>query len=142
MFYVNININQIAENEYSICFVQSTGPEGQNVNKVASAAQLRFDVKNSLSLSEPVKQRLMRLAGSRMTVDGVLVLEARRYRERERNRQDAINRLHRLVEQAQQIPLKRVPTRPHPAAVKERLDAKKRRSAIKHVRQFKPELDD
>ena len=112
------------------------------MNKVSSAAQLRFDVKNSLSLSEPVKQRLIRLAGSRITTEGVLVIVARRYRERERNRQDAISRLHHLVEQAQQIPLKRVPTRPRAGAVSMRLDAKKRHAVIKRLRQGKPEEEE
>ena len=128
--------------ELSITYVHSSGPGGQNVNKVASAAQLKFDIKNSPSLSDSVKQRLIRLAGKRVTAEGVLVIEARRYRERERNRLDAIARLHRMVEQAQQSPVKRVPTRPHAGAVKERLYTKKRRAAIKRVRQFKPELDD
>lgn len=132
----------IPEEELKISYVQSSGPGGQNVNKIASAAQLRFDIKNSPSLSEPVKHRLTRLAGRRVTEDSVLVIEARRYRERERNRQDAIERLFRLVEQARQTPVKRVPTRPHAGAERERLDDKKRRSALKRIRKFKPELDD
>ena len=94
-------MKQIPENEISIRYVHSSGPGGQHVNKVATTAQLRFDIKNSLVLSEHVKERLFRLAGRRVTGDGVLVIEAGRFRERERNRQEAINRLFRLVEQAQ-----------------------------------------
>lgn len=128
--------------ELSVTYVHSSGPGGQNVNKVASAAQLRFDIKRSPSLSESVKQRLVRLAGRRVSEDGILIIEARRYRERERNRLEAITRLYRLVEQAQQPPVKRVPTRPHTGAVKERLEGKKKRAAVKRMRQFKPEIED
>ena len=132
----------IPEEELNITYIHASGPGGQNVNKVASAAQLRFDVRNSPSLSEAVKQRLTRLAGKRMTDDGVMVIEARRYRERERNRLDAIARLHRLLEQALQPPVKRVPTRPHSGAVKERLAAKKKRAEVKRGRTFKAGADD
>ncbi len=132
----------IPEEELSLTYVHSSGPGGQNVNKVASAAQLRFDVRSSPSLSEAVKQRLTRLAGKRMTDDGVLIIEARRYRERERNRLDAIARLYRLVEQALQPPVKRLSTRPRAGAVRERLAAKKKRAEVKRGRLFKPGADD
>jgi ribosome-associated protein len=133
---------QIPEDEITINFVQSSGPGGQNVNKVASAAQLRFDVRNSPSLSEGVKQRLARLAGKRMTDDGVLIIEARRYRERERNRLDAIARLHHLVEQALLPPAKRVPTRPSSSSVNKRLTAKKKRGELKRSRQSDARAED
>ena len=133
---------QIPEDEITINFVQSSGPGGQNVNKVASAAQLRFDVRNSPSLSEGVKQRLARLAGKRMTDDGVLIIEARRYRERERNRLDAIARLHHLVEQALLPPAKRVPTRPSSSSVNKRLSAKKKRGELKRSRQSDARAED
>lgn len=135
-------MKQIPENEISIRYVHSSGPGGQHVNKVATTAQLRFDIKNSLVLSEHVKERLFRLAGRRVTGDGVLVIEAGRFRERERNRQEAINRLFRLVEQAQQTPRNRIPTKPRASAITRRLEAKKRRALIKLLRQFRPERED
>ena len=133
---------KIPEEELSIVFIQSSGPGGQNVNKVASAVQLRFDVRNSPSLSEGVKQRLTRLAGKRMTEEGMLVIEARRYRERERNRLDAVARLHHLVEQALQPPVRRVPTRPSTGAVNKRLTTKKKRGELKRGRQSETREDD
>ncbi len=114
----------------------------QGMNKVATTAQLRFDIKNSLVLSEHVKERLFRLAGRRVTGDGVLVIEAGRFRERERNRQEAINRLFRLVEQAQQTPQNRIPTRPRASDITKRLEAKKRRALIKFLRHFRPEREE
>jgi ribosome-associated protein len=133
---------RIPDNEITISYVHTSGPGGQNVNKVASAAQLRFDVSNSPSLSEAVKQRLARLAGKRMTEEGVLVIEAKRYRERERNRLDAVARLHSLVEQALLPPAKRVPTRPSASAVNKRLAAKKKHSELKRSRQSDARADD
>jgi len=135
-------MKQIPENEISIRYVHSSGPGGQHVNKVATTAQLRFDIKNSLVLSEHGKERLFRLAGRRVTDDGVLVIEAGRFRERERNRQEAISRLFRLVEQAQQTPQNRIPTRPRASAITRRLEAKKRRALIKLLRQFRPEREE
>ena len=135
-------MKQIPENEISIRYVHSSGPGGQHVNKVATTAQLRFDIKNSLVLSEHVKERLFRLAGRRVTGDGVLVIEAGRFRERERNRQEAINRLFRLVEQAQQTPQNRMPTRPRASDITKRLEAKKRRALIKFLRHFRPEREE
>ena len=128
----------IPEDELAITFIRSSGPGGQNVNKVASAAQLRFDVLNSRSLPEEVKQRLVRLAGRRMTSDGVLVIEARRYREQERNRIDAIARLNHLVELACQPPEVRRPTRPTAASMRARLEGKRRKAALKRSRSVKP----
>ena len=128
----------IPEDEISIAFVRSSGPGGQNVNKVATAAQLRFDVRNSPSLPVEVKQRLVRLAGRRMTADGILVIEARRYREQERNRQDAIARLNHLVELASQPPEVRRATRPTASSMRARLEDKRRRGALKRVRRVKP----
>jgi len=128
----------IPEDEISIAFVRSSGPGGQNVNKVATAAQLRFDVRNSPSLPGEVKHRLVRLAGRRMTADGILVIEARRYREQERNRQDAIARLNHLVELASQPPEVRQATRPTASSRRARLEDKRRRGALKRVRRVKP----
>ena len=124
----------IAESELAFEFVRSSGPGGQNVNKVATAAVLRFDVAGSPSLDEPVKRRLIRLAGSRMTADGVLILRAQRHRTQRANRQDAIDRLAKLIRRAASPPPKRVATAPTRAARQKRLDSKKRRGAVKRLR--------
>ncbi|MCP5151624.1 MAG: aminoacyl-tRNA hydrolase [Ectothiorhodospiraceae bacterium] len=122
------------ESEIEVRFVRSPGPGGQNVNKVATAAQLRFDVANSRVLSEPVRARLAALAGRRLTADGVLVIDARRFRTQERNRRDAIERLAELIERASQPPKPRVPTRPSRAAKERRLDVKRQTAARKRAR--------
>ena len=122
------------EREISETFIRAAGPGGQNVNKVASVAQLRFDVKGSVSLPEPVKARLARLAGNRLTQDGVIVITARRFRSQERNRGDARERLVALIRRAAEPPKPRRQTRPSAAQRKERLAAKARRSVIKRLR--------
>lgn len=129
---------QIPEDEMTFSFIRAAGPGGQNVNKVASAVQLRFDVQHSSVLTEDIRRRLTRLAGKRMTDDGILVIEARRYRKQERNRQDAIERLNHLVEKASTPPVKRLPTRPTAASLKARLEDKKRRGEIKRSRKSNP----
>ncbi len=127
----------ILRQECEFNFIRSTGPGGQNVNKVSSAVQLRFDVIHSPSIPPEVKERLVRLAGNRMTADGVLVIEAKRYRSQERNREEALQRLNALIQRAMEPPKARRPTRPSTAARGERMDVKKRRSAIKRLRQQK-----
>lgn len=127
----------IDENEIRIDFVRSSGPGGQNVNKVSTAAQLRFDVAHTPSLSDEVKERLVKLAGSRMTTEGVLVIEAHQYRTQEQNRADALLRLTDLIREAARKPRPRKKTRPHAGAVAERLDQKKQRGEIKRIRQYK-----
>ena len=129
---------QIPEDEMTFSFIRAAGPGGQNVNKVATAVQLRFDVQHSSVLTEDIRRRLTRLAGKRMTEDGILVIEARRYRKQERNRQDAIERLNHLVEKASTPPVKRLPTRPTAASLKTRLEDKKRRGEIKRSRKSNP----
>jgi ribosome-associated protein len=122
------------ETELRIDFVQASGPGGQNVNKVATAAQLRFDIANSPSLPGEVKTRLIRLAGKRVTQEGVLILEARNHRTQEGNRQEAIRRFVELVRRALEKPKKRKPTKPSQAAQEKRLQVKKRRGEIKRAR--------
>jgi ribosome-associated protein len=122
------------EDEIQIDFVRASGPGGQNVNKVSSAAQLRFDVFGSPSLLPDVKERLVRMAGSRVTDDGILIIEAKRYRTQEQNRLDAIQRLVALVQKALEKPKLRHKTRPTLASKQKRLQAKRQRSEKKRLR--------
>ena len=124
----------IPDNELTFTFIRSSGPGGQNVNKVATAAQLRFDVRNSPSLPAEVKERLVKLAGARLTQEGVLVIEAKRFRTQEQNRQDALDRLVTLVRRAAARPKARRPTRPTLASKQRRLESKRRHSEIKRLR--------
>lgn len=123
----------LGDDEVRLEFVQSSGPGGQNVNKVASKAQLRFDT-HSASLPEEVRGRLRRLAKNRITEDGVLLIEARRYRTQEQNRLDAINRLVELIRKAAEKPRPRRRTQPTAASVQKRLEAKRRRGETKQQR--------
>ena len=124
----------LSESELEERFIRAPGPGGQNVNKVASAVQLRFDAANSPALSPAVRSRLAALAGGRMTRDGTIVLTASRFRHRERNRQDARNRLIALIREAATPPKARRPTRTPAAAKRKRLTAKRRQSEIKKTR--------
>ena len=126
-------MNQI-ENELSFEYIRASGPGGQNVNKVSTAVQLRFDVVHSLSLHEEVKARLICLAGKRVTSDGVLVIEAKKYRSQDQNRFDALERFHELVKKAKEKPKRRRKTRPTLASKEERIQSKKRRGEIKRTR--------
>ena len=134
----NISID---ESEIEESFVRSSGPGGQNVNKLSTAVQLRFDVRRSPSLPNDVAIRLMKLAGSRMTKDGVLVLIAQTHRTQERNRADALDRLLGMIREAAVPPVPRRPTKPTKASRRERLEKKKRRSSIKNLRRNKPSFD-
>ena len=125
----------IDERELTFDFIRASGPGGQNVNKVATAVQLRFDAAHSPSLPEAVRARLIKLAGRRVTSDGVLVIEAKKYRSQEQNRFDAIQRFSELVRKATEKPKPRRKTKPTRAAKEERLKGKKKRGEIKRNRQ-------
>lgn len=131
----------IDERELEERFIRASGPGGQNVNKVSTAVELRFDVGRSPSLPEAVRQRLMRLAGRRLTDEGVLVIRAERFRTQERNREDARARLVDLVRAALPQPKTRIATKPSRAAKARRVDAKVRRGSVKKLRQSRPSFD-
>jgi len=128
----------LEDNEVRFDYIRASGPGGQNVNKVASAIKLYFDVRHSPSLAEEVKDRLVKLAGRRMTAEGVLVIDARRYRTQEQNRLDAIRRLAALIQKALEKPKPRLKTRPSVTASAARVDEKKRRGLIKRARRYDP----
>ncbi len=131
----------IDESELSESFVRSSGPGGQNVNKLSTAVQLRFDVRHSPSLPNDVAVRLFRIAGRRLTKDGVLVILAQRHRTQERNRADARERLIEMIREAATPPVPRRPTKPPRASRRQRLETKKRRSGLKALRRGKPSFD-
>ena len=131
----------IDEREISESFVRASGPGGQNVNKLSTAVQLRFDVRGAPSLPAEVRARLERLAGSRLTRDGVLVITAQRHRTQARNRQDALDRLIDLIRRAATPPTPRRPTKPTAGSRERRIESKKRRAKVKGLRRAKPAFD-
>jgi len=134
MLRINAAIT-IPENEIALSFVRADGPGGQHVNKTATAVQLRFDARHSPSLPDDVRQRLIRLAGRRINIDGVLVIDARGHRSQKQNRQDALDRLKNLLQRAAQPPRIRRPTQPSAASRRRRLEGKRRRARLKQSRQ-------
>ena len=141
MIFVTPTIS-LADDEISVTYIRAGGPGGQNVNKVSTAAQLRFDARHSPALSQSVRTRLEKLAGARLTREGVIVLTANRFRTQEANRKDAIARLVALIAQAAEKPKFRVPTRPTLGSKKRRLDTKLKRGDLKKTRSRKPDTAD
>ena len=128
----------IDEGDLRESFIRASGPGGQNVNKVSTAVELRYDAQGATTLPEDVRERLMKLAGSRLTLDGVIVILAQRFRTQERNRADALERLVAMVRQAAVRPIRRIATRPTLGSKTRRLDAKKIASTTKSLRRRPP----
>jgi ribosome-associated protein len=141
MIHITRDIS-IHESEIEVEFVRSSGPGGQNVNKVATAVQIRFDVLNSPSLPDEVRERLIRLVGKRITMDGILIITARRHRTQEQNRRDGVKRLVEWIRKASARPQIRIKTAPSPASKKRRLEIKRFQSRKKQFRRLSEKTED
>jgi ribosome-associated protein len=133
MIKINNNIS-IDENELSFNFIRSSGPGGQNVNKVSTAVQLKFDILNSAGLSENIKQRIITKGGKKVSKDGTILIEAKRFRTQEKNKQDALNRLITLIKDSSTEPKIRKKTKPTKISSDNRITEKKQKSEIKKYR--------
>lgn len=133
---------EVPDSEIQWQFVRSSGPGGQNVNKVATAVELRFDVRNSHAITAEIKERLRQLAGRKLNAEGMLVIDARRFRSQARNREDALDRLHALIEQAARPRKARIKTKPTAASRERRLEGKRQRSQVKRSRQARVKGDE
>jgi ribosome-associated protein len=133
MIYISDTIT-LDENDIQMDFIRASGPGGQNVNKVSSAVQLRFDAAGCAALNDSIRQRLKKIAGKRLTAEGILIIKAQRHRSQDQNRQDAVDRLVAMIRQAAQAPKYRRPTKPTSASKKRRLTAKRQRGELKRHR--------
>jgi ribosome-associated protein len=132
----------INEKEFHCDFIRASGPGGQNVNKVSTAVQLRFDIKNSSSLPSDIRERLLKISGKRLTSEGIMIIASQRFRSQEQNRKDAVNKLIEIIRKASAKPKKRKKSSPSTTSIKNRIISKKQRGSIKSLRRIKHYIED